>query len=121
MGSILAIGILLVKSILSQKLSAKFHYYIWFLLVFRLLIPLSVESPLSLLNFIPKYQQGNILYIADQNSSSIQISNTNSANTNFILEDSNKNSAYKIKEFGFNFKTLALVWLIGTSVILNFL
>jgi len=121
MGSILAIGILLVKSILRQKLSAKFHYYIWFLLVFRLLIPLSVESPLSLLNFIPKYQQSNILYIAEQNLSSIEISNTNSANTNFNLEDSNDKSVYKIKEFGFNFETLALVWLIGTSGILLYI
>ncbi|WP_347472876.1 M56 family metallopeptidase [Clostridium sp. BL-8] len=119
MGSILAIGILLIKSILGQKLSAKFHYYIWFLLLLRLLIPLNIGSPLSILNLIPPSHQNNILDVAKQNSSNSQISNINSINNNagFKLQYSNTN----LTSLGFNFETLVFVWLIGACVILIYI
>lgn len=82
MGSILAIGILLIKSTLRQNLSAKFHYYIWFLLLLRLLIPLNIESTLSILHLVPPAHQNNIFDAAKQNSSNSQISNINSINNN---------------------------------------
>lgn len=113
MGSILVIGILLIKNILRQRLSAKFHYYIWFLLLLRLLIPLNVESPISVLYFIPHSSQNNIADVAKQNLSNSQISNISSINNNadFKLEYSNNSST----SLGFNFETFSLMWLIGVS------
>ena len=113
MGSILVIGILLIKRFLRQRLSAKFHYYIWFLLLLRLLIPLSVESPISVLHLIPHSHQSNIFDAAKQNLSNSQTSNINNINNNadFKLEYSTNTST----SLGFNFETFALVWLIGVS------
>lgn len=51
MGSIPAIGILLLKGTLKNKLNAKFQYYIWLLLLLRLLIPFTIESPFSLFHY----------------------------------------------------------------------
>ena len=119
MASILIIGILLIKSILSQRLSAKFHYYIWFLLLLRLLIPLNLESPLSVLHIIPPSHQDNIFDAVKQNLSNSQISNINSININadFKLEYSNNN----LTSLGFNFETLAFLWLIGVCGILLYI
>jgi bla regulator protein BlaR1 len=119
MGSILVIGILLIKSILRQRLSTKFHYYIWFLLLLRLLIPVSVESPLSILHLIPQSHQSNILDSAEQDLSNSKISNINSINnsSDFKLEYSNNS----FTSLGFNFETFSFVWLIGVSGILLYI
>lgn len=50
--------ILLLKRIFGYRLSAKWHYYIWFLLVIKLLVPIIPESNLSMFNIItPVVQQ----------------------------------------------------------------
>lgn len=55
--------ILLVKSALKKRLGARWHYYIWLLLVVRLLLPYSPQSTFSIYNFtdrllntLPVYQ-----------------------------------------------------------------
>ena len=50
LGSILAIGLLLIKFLFRQKLSANWHYYIWFVPILRLVIPFTPASPFSVLN-----------------------------------------------------------------------
>jgi hypothetical protein len=57
MGSILAAGLLIIKALLGQRLGAKWHYGIWFVLVVRLLIPYIPSGPANVLSFIPHYQQ----------------------------------------------------------------
>lgn len=44
--------ILLVKKAFDHRVSASFHYVIWFLLIIRLLVPFSPQSPTSALNLI---------------------------------------------------------------------
>ncbi len=44
--------ILLVKKAFDHRVSASFHYVIWFLLIIRLLVPFSPQSPASALNLI---------------------------------------------------------------------
>lgn len=51
MGSIL-VFLLAVKFVFKSTLSANWHYYIWFLLLLRLIIPFTPESPVSMYNFI---------------------------------------------------------------------
>ncbi|MDP5273528.1 M56 family metallopeptidase [Chengkuizengella axinellae] len=52
-GSVVALVILLIKKVLNDRLSAHWHYYIWILLILRLLFPFSFESSLSWNNFLP--------------------------------------------------------------------
>lgn len=51
MASVLAVGILLVKAIFRNKMSARLHYIIWFILIIRLVVPFSVKVPLNIPNF----------------------------------------------------------------------
>lgn len=52
--SILILIILLVKKIFKKVLSPKWHYYIWMLLILRLLIPFSPESSVSIYSLLNK-------------------------------------------------------------------
>ncbi|QXE17843.1 M56 family metallopeptidase [Clostridium sp. 001] len=49
-GSVLVMLILLIKMLLKKKLRAEFHYFIWFLLIIKLIIPYGPESNLSIFN-----------------------------------------------------------------------
>lgn len=52
MGSLLVILILALKVIFKNTLSANWHYYIWFLLLLRLMLPFTPESSASMYNLI---------------------------------------------------------------------
>ena len=49
MGSVVAGIIILIKALLKDKFNAAFHYYIWLLLMVRLLIPYVPETSFSIL------------------------------------------------------------------------
>lgn len=116
MGSILALGILIIKAVLRKKLSAKFHYFIWFLLILRLIIPFNIQSHISLFNFIPAQNSKlDSSFIEAQNYSNIKKS---SARDDINIEkdaskNNNKVSIPDSKKIGFNFQTAALIWIIG--------
>ena len=57
MGSILTGMIILIKRLFNNKLSANWHYYIWFLLIIRLTMPYTPESSLSIFNLFPTTSQ----------------------------------------------------------------
>lgn len=69
-GSIIALMILIIKRIFRDKLNPTFHYYIWLILLIKLIIPFGPESSL---NFSHVYQS---LYIQDstnENSQNVHI------------------------------------------------
>ena len=47
--------IIIAKLVLKDKLSSSWHYFIWFLLVLGLILPVVPESPFSLYNFLPRF------------------------------------------------------------------
>ncbi|MDP5276407.1 M56 family metallopeptidase [Chengkuizengella axinellae] len=57
MGSVVIGIILLTKVIFKDRLNARWHYYIWFLVILRLMIPYTPESSLSIFNFLPQISQ----------------------------------------------------------------
>ncbi|MCT8978431.1 M56 family metallopeptidase [Clostridium sp. CX1] len=67
MGSIVALLIVMIKQLFNNRLSAKWHYYIWFLLILRLIIPYNLQSNFSIFNLFSSAQrsiqllQNNIL------------------------------------------------------------
>ena len=124
MGGVLALGILLIKAVFRQKLNVKFQYYVWFVLLLRLLIPYTPQSPLSVFNLIPQYQQKfDISYLAEQNPSNVTVSNQNNNIThNDTATGENAQSPVpKTKGFEFNYDTAALIWLIGVLGILLYI
>ncbi|MFX3635341.1 MAG: M56 family metallopeptidase [Candidatus Pristimantibacillus sp.] len=52
MGIVIAAMIWLVKSILKDKLSPRWSYLLWMLLIIRLVLPWTPESPLSVFNWL---------------------------------------------------------------------
>jgi len=52
--SILILLILLVKLLLRHRLSARFHYWLWVLLLIRLILPSAPQSRLSVFNLVPR-------------------------------------------------------------------
>jgi Exopolysaccharide biosynthesis protein related to N-acetylglucosamine-1-phosphodiester alpha-N-acetylglucosaminidase len=50
--SLFVVFILMIKFILKNRFGVKWHYYIWFLVIIKLLMPYSVQSPTSIFNLI---------------------------------------------------------------------
>lgn len=69
MGSVLACMILLVKTFFKTRFSAKWHYYVWALLLIRLVIPFAPEHAFSIFNlFKPVVEWVSPQYSAPINS-----------------------------------------------------
>ena len=61
-GSVLIVLIVLLQIILRGKLSIRWHYMLWLLLLIRLAVPWLPESKISVFNLLPKsIQQGKII------------------------------------------------------------
>ncbi len=67
--SVVIILILLMKKLFARVLRPKWHYYIWLLLVIRLLLPFTPQSPLSAMNLLPN--SGNLFSAFTQNITSL--------------------------------------------------
>lgn len=52
MATIIAVIIFFIKKLLKDRFSPEWHYYIWFLILLRLLIPYSFNSPVSIFNLL---------------------------------------------------------------------
>lgn len=116
MGSILALGILAIKAIFRQRLSARLHYYIWIMLVLRLILPIGIQSHISLLNFIPNEQKElDTHLIAEQYVPNIISNSTIKTENAPSKEDSKALADPGIKGAIFNYDTAAVLWIIGVS------
>lgn len=138
LGTVLVIGILLIKLILRPKLSAAWHYYIWLALVLRLIIPLTPATPFSIANFIPQNQQTIILpqsstpassggQAANQTPGRTAASGLNPANTSAPNPDTGRGTSIFARpagnwgNWGWNWKTAAYIWLSGILAILLYI
>lgn len=54
--SCIVILILLIKKLFGRHMDVHFHYYIWFLLLLKLILPYNIESPYSILNVMKPIQ-----------------------------------------------------------------
>jgi beta-lactamase regulating signal transducer with metallopeptidase domain len=132
MGSILAVIILLTKKLFKTRLSANWHYYIWLLLVIRLIMPYAPESSLSIFNLLPAASEnmetvqnvvGNIgekvsfSTINEKDNTSKEIINDN---VNIQQDKSPKTIRILPKEGSkvFNYGTLSIIWASGVAIML---
>jgi bla regulator protein BlaR1 len=128
MGTIPALGILLLKGILKDHLSARLQYYIWLLLIVRLLLPFTFESPLSLFpyqsinetatatNGKPPADNGTTSPVYSNSPATAGIdsaapvsSTNNSQHTNFI------------SPISINIESFAYLWLVGALMIWGYI
>lgn len=124
--SILVILILAIRKLLAGKLSIKLQYTLWFIVVFRLLIPNLPESSFSIFNLISKIKEiPSLLFVTRENTlnSIVNLSVEKTAsiyNGNALLGSltsmnfNNDNTAV----FSLSgLSILSLIWLIGLLVI----
>lgn len=65
MASVLICLILFTKLIFKNRLGANWHYYIWFLLIIRLMIPYAPKSSISIFNVVTKVSSSNVSYYSN--------------------------------------------------------
>lgn len=80
MAAVLIVLILLVKAIFKEKLSARWHYYIWFLLAARLVIPYTPELSLDWQGIFP--QEEAVTRNQSENEAAINMENV----FNYVLK-----------------------------------
>lgn len=128
--------ILILKSIIGNKMNPKWHYLIWMVLIIKLLIPFGPESALSIFNQIPKvqeiypskgitavYETNHKAYIYKLESADKSTIMSTSPLNKDNLKDSFLNFASKV-EIGLPFVWLfgvlfMLVWLLYTYIKIN--
>ncbi len=78
-GGVLALGLFALKPVIRNRLSKRFQYYVWLIVLLRLVLPLSLEWDImsTLFTAVPK----NAPAILVQNTSSTQQSSTTPINT----------------------------------------
>jgi len=73
-GVVTACVLLLIKKILGERLSASWHYYIWLILVIKLIVPVFPQSQISIFNIVKlpfqqQYEMGSDIGVQDKNVS----------------------------------------------------
>jgi beta-lactamase regulating signal transducer with metallopeptidase domain len=109
-GSIIAIILLIIRSIFGKVIPRKFIYSIWAIVLFRLLIPISLSSKWSIINIIDSY---NIKSITIPNNQVDIFSYTNTIQ----VADNYFPIKYKTQFMTSFFNITSLIWLIGIIVI----
>ncbi|WP_160646978.1 M56 family metallopeptidase [Chengkuizengella marina] len=126
-GSIIAIIILFIKKVLNNKLAAHWHYYIWLLLIIRLMIPYSFESSLSIPNLIPSMTEYTlnksvqnpvkvsepVTLTSNLNKENIVVGDEHSTFTSHTGNQSEVSSSI--------FNILGMVWIMGAVVMFLFI
>lgn len=125
MGSVLVLIILLMKSIFRKRLNSYFHYYIWILLLIRLVMPYSIQSNFSIHNALNSaFRVGNETrsinniiptdsllynYTEDMNISSKPPENNVEKETTGAMIKDNKYSPGNV---------MGIIWLSGSSIMI---
>ncbi|MEN6462367.1 MAG: M56 family metallopeptidase [Syntrophomonas sp.] len=134
MGSILVFLILAVKFAFKSTLNANWHYYIWVLLLLRLIIPFTLESPVSIYNFVKLNSLGSIFSsqasFTELKNLSTETGNSPSkfaSNTIPLASSSSEiKSDFTAKPAPTNFEVinwkaaLIILWLIGVALLVGY-
>ncbi|WP_055668892.1 M56 family metallopeptidase [Desnuesiella massiliensis] len=129
MGSVVAVIIILIKGLFKDRLSANWHYYIWLLVMLRLVLPYFPTSSYSVFNVFNKpaeqmikidqisiKEQSDINKIeGDQAQSSSGTTMQNIDSNNQTISEA-KTSITKSNN-KLNSSTLSLIWIIGAVIL----
>lgn len=121
LGSFLTLGIFIIKQLFKHKLSAKWHYYIWFVLVLRLIIPYMPSTTFSVFSLLPQYS--STFYISQdvsQPAVNPDPSDIDLATTPIAGSESGENTlipSQSDSKLRLNWVTAAFLWLSGVLAI----
>lgn len=116
--SILIVLILIIQFLFRRKMSARWQYALWFLLIIRLILPFEIESRISLFNLVPSQ---NIPSLPTTDPAE-PISTPDIIPANLNVPPISSQVEYEVATDQPSFhlsaeKIVALVWLLGVVVI----
>lgn len=118
--SVVALLIMLPKTLFNNIINARIHYILWFLVLIRLLIPFLPESDLSLFNIFQSevlslesnFEKSGSLHSMDKQIDGITLHENQSFDTHY-----EKNKKIFVQQNSFLnvtlLKTISLIWFIG--------
>ena len=124
-GSVIVLMILIIKGIFKNKLNSTFHYYIWLILILKLIIPVGPQTPLNISNIYENFYVQSTTNENTQINSSKQLEITNldsSTSINTSLQDSNViNSPINIPlKSQVNIeKVFCFIWILGILILIG--
>ncbi len=116
--SIAGIIILMLKTVLKNKISPKWHYIIWIVLIVKLIIPFGPQSAVSLFNALPKVSQDmNFTYTYKQFHKSVAFMQEKKTHIPAIL---------KVQDTSLSFaaaaeRSMPYIWLFGMVLTIGWL
>ncbi|MHC6180283.1 M56 family metallopeptidase [Clostridium sp. JNZ X4-2] len=113
MGSIIAVLIFIVKRMLKTRLNAAWQYYIWFLLIIRLIVPVGFETPFSRFSVIAPVTQKiemNKNFSESKFNKSVKGIKNQDDFAKIKLEQKNNLQKIKISNFNYYFNMASIIW-----------
>lgn len=119
-GSVVAVIVLIMKSLLKNKLNATWQYYIWFLLIIRLIVPTGFETPLSKLNVFVNTSQSiqTSKNVGEDVNDLKNINGYSSKISRYNLKKKENLENTKAKDINYYFNIVSIVWAVGVTFIL---
>jgi len=119
-GSIVTIIIFAIKGLFKTKLNATWQYYIWFLLIIRLIMPSGFETPLSKFNIFTftneRVQVSQNLSKITTNNVENYVENSGKVSKSKLEEKSNLKES-KANDLNYYFNVASIVWAVGVAFI----
>ncbi|QUH27388.1 M56 family metallopeptidase [Vallitalea guaymasensis] len=112
--SILIVTIMITKKVLGKKLSVRWNYYVWLLIIIQLLIPMSIKSDLSIYNLLTYDNLDNSTYLNADYSKPIDV---DEANNTSLKTDTKSYQQSKQKNVLTLRKLIYVIWFIGFIII----
>ncbi|GMQ56943.1 hypothetical protein AN1V17_13370 [Vallitalea sediminicola] len=112
--SILIVTIMIIKTLLGKKLSVRWNYYVWLLIIIQLLIPMSIKSDLSIYNLFTYDNHDSSTYLNNDYNKLVGIDETNK--NSFDL-DTKSYQPSKLENVLTLRKLIYVIWFIGFIII----
>ena len=121
MVGVLIMIILLIKWIFRRKLSPKWHYYIWFIVLIKMILPYGFMGAEQLSTLVPQYRPPIEIESSDtyadgyypkiQEDSVVTDKNETGSKSDLEVDNMAKRPVYRVLEI------LALVWILGFMIL----
>ncbi|MBZ9607474.1 M56 family metallopeptidase [Clostridium estertheticum] len=126
-GSVIVLMILIIKGIFRNKLNFTFHYYIWLILIIKLIIPFGPQNPLNISNLYENFHVQSTTNNTTQTTSSKELTNATLSNPISIsaMHPSNKSiskaNSIPLKHNVNIEKVFCFIWIFGSSLSIGIL
>ncbi|WP_282804714.1 M56 family metallopeptidase [Clostridium tetani] len=117
--SIIALFIMAVRFTLGRKLPKRFSYYLWFVILIRLIVPINLVSKLSLFNYVPesnkvmdKIIENEVVRHEVSKNAIKSIQNTPNIEE-FNVSNTSLDTVNSMSSTGIFIKIIIFIWIVG--------